>query len=168
MARYRKINNEMKKKIKKAYEAGIDLLDISLDHRINYGTLRNLASKEGWKKGKSKAILQQAFIEEDIEKRVELRDGVISRYRTLHESNLSYLMELSGSGVKPKVKSHEEALKLRIQATKELYSLGKELYSIETSDERIERNLKHVKYEEAKKNIEKGEGVVFLGDEEEK
>ena len=167
MARYRKISNDKKKEIKKAYEAGMDLVDISCDYMINYGTLRNLSSKEKWSKGKTKALLQNAFIEDDIEKRVELREGVISNYRTLHQSNLSYLMELDKSGTKPKVKSHEEALKLRIQATAELYKLGKELYSIETSDEKIDRNLKHIKYEEGKKAIKEHKGVTFVGEDEE-
>ncbi len=166
MARYRKISNEIKKEVKKAYESGMDLVDISLQYMINYGTLRNMASKDGWVKGKSKAILQQAFIEDDISKRVELRDKVIGNYRELHNSNLSYLMELKTSGAKPKVKAHEEALKNRIQATAELYKLGKELYSIETSDEKIDRKLKHIKYEEGKKTIEKHKGVMFMDDEE--
>ncbi|MCS5421264.1 MULTISPECIES: hypothetical protein [Psychrilyobacter] len=167
MARYRKIDNKIKKEIKKAYEAGMDLIDISLQYMINYGTLRNLSSKDGWIKGKSKAILQQAFIEDDMSKRVELRDKVITDYRTLHQSNLAYLMELNKSGTKPKVKSYEEALKNRIQATAELYKLGKELFSIQTPSEKIELQLRQIKFEEGKKAIEKRKGIMFMDEDEE-
>jgi len=167
MAKYRKISTDTKKEIKKAYEYGVDLIDLSIQYLVNNGTLRNLASKDGWIKGKNKGVLEQAFIEDDITKRVELRDRVIGNYRTLHQSNLSYLMELDKNGIKPKVKSHEEALKLRVQATAELYKLGKELYSIETSDEKIDRHLKHIKYEEGKKTIKDHKGVTFVGEDEE-
>lgn len=167
MAKYRKISNDIKKELKKAFEYGVDLTDLSIQYMVNNGTLRNLACKDGWIKGKNKAILEQAFIEDDLTKRVELRERVISNYRTLHQSNLSYLMELDKNGIKPKVKSHEEALKLRVQATAELYKLGKELYSIETSDEKIDRNLKHIKYEEGKKAIKEHKGVTFVGEGEE-
>lgn len=165
MAKYRKISSNTKKELKKAYESGVDLIDLAIEYMVNNGTLRNLASKDGWIKGKNKAILEQAFIEDDITKRVELRDRVIKDYRTLHESNLSYLMELNKNGTKPKVKSHEEALKLRVQATAELYKLGKELYSIETSDEKIDRNLKHIKYEEGKKAIKEHKGTTFVDED---
>ncbi|WP_028856964.1 hypothetical protein [Psychrilyobacter atlanticus] len=166
MNRYRKINNDKKKDMRKAYEAGMDLLDISVEYMINYGTLRNLSSKENWKKGKTKAILQQAFIEDDITKRVELRNKVITDYRTLHQSNLSYLMELNANGIKPKVKSHEEALKNRIAATTELYKLGKELFSLQTSTEQIDYKLKQIKYEECKKDIIKQKETMLMEEED--
>lgn len=168
MSKYRKINADIKKDIRKSFEAGMDLLDISFKYMINYGTLRNLSSKENWIKGKTKALLQQAFIEDDINKRVELRDKVITDYRTLHQSNLSYLMELNKSGTKPKVKAHEEALKNRIAATTELYKLGKELFSIQTSTEQIDYYLKQIKYEEGKNTIKERKGVTIIdGDEDE-
>ncbi|UUV16955.1 hypothetical protein NRK67_03340 [Fusobacteria bacterium ZRK30] len=166
MSRYKKISTDKKNEMKKAYESGMDLLDISIEYVVNYGTLRNISSKESWSKGKTRAILQQAFIEDDIEKRVELRDKVITDYRTLHQSNLSYLMELNNSGTKPKVKAHEEALKNRIAATTELYKLGKELFSLQTSTEQIDYKLKQIKYEESKKVIKKEKGVMFMDEEE--
>lgn len=166
MSRYKKISSDKKNEMKKAYEAGMDLLDISSEYMVNYGTLRNLSSKDNWKKGKTKAILQQAFIENDIEKRVELRDKVIGDYRTLHQSNLAYLMELNASGTKPKVKAHEEALKNRIAAATELYKLGKELFSLQTPAEQIDHKLKQIKYEESKKVVTKEKGVIFMDEEE--
>lgn len=166
MSKYRKLDKDIKKDIRKSYEAGMDLLDISIEYMVSYGTLRNISSKESWCKGKSKAILQQAFIEDDISKRVELRDKVINDYRTLHQSNLSYLMELNSNGIKPKIKSHEEALKNRIAATTELYKLGKELFSLQTSAEQIDYKLKQIKYEESKKVVTKVKGVTFIDEED--
>lgn len=43
---------------------------------------------------------------------------------------------------------------------------GKELYSIETSDEKIDRNLKQIKYEESKKLVKNHKGVMFVDEEE--
>ncbi len=166
MAKYRKISSDTKKEIKKAYEYGVDLTDLAIKHNLNRGTLNNLASKDKWIKGKNKAILEQAFIEDDIAKRVELRDKVIGHYRNLHQSNLSYLMELERKGVRPIVKAHEEALKNRIQATAELYKLGKEIFSIQTPMERVEYELKIIKYEVGKRAIKDGVGVMFLSDKD--
>ncbi len=166
MAKYKKVESKTKTEIKRAYEAGVDLIDLSLQYMINYGTLRNLASKEGWIKGKTKSILQQAFIEDDINKRVELRDEVVGYYRDLHQSNLAYLIELEKLGSKPVKKSKEEALKNRIQATAELYKLGKELFSIQTPEERVDYELKLIKHEVGKKAIKDGVGVMFLSDAE--
>ncbi len=166
MAKYKKIPTQLKTEIKKAYEAGVDLVDLSIKYTVNYGTLRNIASKEEWQKGKSKAILQQAIIEDDINKRVELRDEIIGYYQNLHKSNLSYLMELERKGERPLVKSKEEALKNRIMATSELFKLGKELFSILTPLEQVELDLKRVKYEVGKRAIKDGVGVMFLSDKE--
>jgi hypothetical protein len=167
MAKYRKISSDIKKEIKKAYEFGVDLTDLAIKYMLNKDTLKNLASKDKWIKGKNKAILEQAFVEDDIAKRVELRDEVLGQYRNLHQSNLSYLMELEREGIRPKVKAQEEALKSRIQATTELYKLGKEVFSIQTPMERVEYELKLIKYEIGKRAIKDGVGVMFLSDKEE-
>jgi hypothetical protein len=166
MAKYNKISNKTKGEIKRAYEAGVDLIDISLKYMVNYGTLKNISSKEQWQKGKSKSIMQQAIIEDDISKRVELRDQVIGHYQNLHQSNLSYLMELERTGERPVIKSREEALKNRIMATTELYKLAKELFSIQTPMEKVEYELKQIKYEVGKRAIKDGVGVMFLSDKE--
>jgi len=166
VSKYNKVSTKIKNEIKKAYEAGIDLIDLSLKYMVNYGTLRNIASKEQWQKGKSKSVLQQAIIEDDIGKRVELRDEIIGYYQNLHKSHLSYLMELERTGERPLVKSKEEALKNRIMATSELYKLGKELFSIQTPIERVEYELKQIKYEVGKRAIKDGVGVMFLSDKE--
>ena len=166
MAKYNRVSVEVKRDIKKAYEAGVDLIDLSLKYMVNYGTLRNISSKEQWQKGKSKSILQQAIIEDDISKRVELRDQVIGHYQNLHQSNLSYLMELERTGERPRVKAHEEALKNRILATSELYKLAKELFSIQTPMEKVDYELRQIKYEVGKRAIKDGVGVMFLSDAE--
>ena len=43
---------ELKKEIRKRYEIGEDLITLALKYKINYGTLRNIASREKWEKGK--------------------------------------------------------------------------------------------------------------------
>lgn len=166
MSKYNKVSTKIKNEIKKAYEAGLDLIDLSLKYMVNYGTLRNIASKEQWQKGRSKLVLQQAIIEDDIGKRVKLREEVIGNYRELHQSHLEYLIELEKSGEKPVIKAREEALKNRIAATSELYKLGKELFSIQTPIERVEYELKKIKYEAGKRAVGDGEGVMFLSDKE--
>lgn len=153
MAKYNKVSAKVKSEIKKAYEAGADLIDLSLQYFVNYGTLRNIASEEGWEKGKTKALMQRAIIEDDISKRVELRKQIIEKYRTLHGSHLAYLMELRETGQAPTVKSKEEALKHRIVSTSELYKLGKELFSLQTPLEEVEYALAQVKYEKSKKGL---------------
>jgi len=167
MIKYNKVSPKIKGEIKRAYEAGVDLIDLAIKYTANYGTLRNIASKEEWVKGKSKSILQQAIIEDDISKRVELRNQVIGHYQNLHQSNLSYLMKLERTEERPKVKAQEEALKHRIQATAELYKLAKELFSIQTPTEKVEHELRQMRYEMEKKLIESNEGVMFLRDLEE-
>lgn len=157
MANYKKITSEFKRELKRLNENGASLVDLSIRYDINYGTLKNISSKEGWKKGSKKLILQNAIVEDDIKNRLELRNEVIKQYRDIHGK---FLDELGGD-IKP---GQSKEMKDKILATSELYKMGKELYNIQTPNEQIEYELKLLKCEEKKKKIESNSDVIYLED----
>ena len=50
--KYNTISTEVRNDIKKRFEFGENLLDLAMEYNLNYGTLKNYASKKKWEKNK--------------------------------------------------------------------------------------------------------------------
>lgn len=48
----KRIPKEIKSKIQQEYELGIDLIELAIKYKVNYGTLRHIASKNEWQKNR--------------------------------------------------------------------------------------------------------------------
>lgn len=155
MKKYTKVDAKTKREIKKAYESGVDLVDLKDIYLVNYGTLRNMASKEGWIKGKSKQLLHDMIVQEDMIKRIELRNHIVDQFDQLFKSHISYILDLQEEEKHPTTKAEEDALKSRTYTLSESFKLAKQLYSIETPIEKVERELKTIELEKSKALIEK-------------
>ena len=166
---YITIDNETKKKAKLMYEYGESLISISKYLRIVYGTLRNVASKEDWVKGKKKALIESRSVYksfEDAEKELE-------KIKNYYSKELDRVMEIIRN-TKPNeetgrlVKSHEEAAKNRIQALKEAYEFAIQLTDLDELKylryelEKIKLEAEIAEYESKINNLEGGAGDIEL------
>lgn len=152
----------LKRKIRRRYECGENLIELAIEYKINYGTLRNMASREGWEKGK---VLDLVRIKETLEiadEAVEKRADVIQEYKLLTDDLRKYAIDkatgrniLSGDNyTSPVNKAKEEAFLKRVSAIDTLYRMDKELYSIHSDKEQLELKQESIKYEEMRKRLE--------------
>nr|DAF53822.1 MAG TPA: hypothetical protein [Myoviridae sp. ctZ2t4] len=145
----KKIPSSKKNRIRKEYEHGNDLLDLAIKYQINYGTLRNIASKEKWIKSGAIAVAKIKELFEAADVIVERRVQIKKEYQVMTQE----LRENLVNGDYPEKKSEEEALKNRVQAIKDLYELDKELHGIWSDPEIIKMKVELAKYEELKKSL---------------
>lgn len=151
----KKVSNTIKKEIRKRFEYGEDLKELAYEYKLAYGTLRNISSKERWKKGINSSLLYIKEVENDIERHISEREEIKNHYKNLHKSTLAYLINLERKKDRPTVKAIEEALKNRIASHRENYQFAKELYSIMSPEEEIEYKIRLAKYEAYKEEIMK-------------
>lgn len=144
---YITLDNETKKKAKLMYESGESLISISKYLRIVYGTLRNVASKEGWVKGKKKALIESRSVYksfEDAEKDLkEIKDFYTKQ---LERATIIISNTKPNEATGRLVKAHEEAVKNRIQSLREAYEFAVELTDLD--------ELKYLRYELEKIKLE--------------
>lgn len=157
---YIKISADDKRNIKKRYEAGEDLLSLSLKYHVNYGTLRNVASKEKWVKGKLNEIIYLTEIEEDSCKRNEFikKKKIAIDSLFSHELNrmLSDVSETQTQKVYSKLNANEEvARNFKIKSIAEIWKAEKQLHGILDKFEELEYQERLAKLEKLKKEIEK-------------
>ena len=159
----KKTTTELKKILRKKYESGQDLIDLSIEYNINYGTLRNISSKEKWQKGILKDIIYLKEIEELTTRIAKEREEKKEKYRKITNEIMEDLKSLENLDMEMYVTLGEEkksyaetkatVIKLRTSSMKELYSLDKDLYQILTQSEEQELATRRLKYEELKKKI---------------
>ena len=153
---------ELKKEIRKRYEIGEDLITLALKYKINYGTLRNIASREKWEKGKIKDLVRMKELLEAADEEIKEREKVKKDYKIITEDLRSYALDkatgdkvLNGDDyTSPVTKSKEEAYLKRVSAIGALFDIEKQLYSIYTEKELMELKQEVLKYEEMKRKIE--------------
>lgn len=154
--KYKILSTEEKKELQKRYESGENLLDLSIEMKIPYGSLKNLASKKGWVKGKKAEILMLLeHVEESqelVNQRIQIKEEYKSHNKTLLDS-ISNVKKISMSG--------EIAFSNRAKALKDSFSLAKELYDIRTPKEEIELRTITLKYQELVTEIEKHKPTVI-------
>ena len=153
-----KIAPSLKSIIHKRFESGEDLLELAIEYKINYGTLRNISSKEKWEKGKALTVarIKETFeVADDILKK---REQVKKDYINITDS----LREYALSKDDPDIKTEEEAFYRRATAIDTLYKMDKELHSIYTDKELLELQIERLKYESLKKKLEEEEDTTYL------
>ena len=166
---YVTLNNEIKKKARLMHEAGESLISIAKLLRITYGTLRNVAAKENWVKGKKKVL----FESRSMFKAIEDSERDLKKIKESYSHELDRIMEIIKK-TEPNeetgrlVKSHEEAAKNRIQSLKEAYDFAiqlkdlDELKSLRYELEKIKLEAEIAEYESKINNLEGGAGDIEL------
>ena len=154
--KYKILSTEEKKELQKRYESGENLLDLSIEMKISYGSLKNLASKKGWVKGKKAEILMLLEHVEESQELVNQRIQIKEEYKSHNKTLLDSI-----SGVKKISMSGEIAFSNRAKALKDSFSLAKELYDIRTPKEEIELRTITLKYQELVTEIEKHKPTVI-------
>ena len=166
---YVTLNNEIKKKARLMHEAGESLISIAKLLRITYGTLRNVAAKENWVKGKKKVL----FESRSMFKAIEDSERDLKKIKESYYHELDRIMEII-KNTEPNeetgrlVKSHEEAAKNRIQSLKEAYDFAiqlkdlDELRSLRYELEKIKLEAEIAQYESKINNLEGGAGDIEL------
>ena len=162
---------DLKNLIRQKFEAGQDLIDLAIEYKINYGTLRNLSSKENWQKGMLKDIVYIKETEKLTKEIAKKRENKRKEYRERTQEIMEDLQSLEGMDMQMYVALGEEkksyaetkatVVKLRTSSIKELYSIDKELYQILNATEEQDLAMKRLKYEELKKK------AGFIDNEEE-
>ena len=154
--KYNKVSPLDKKIIRKRYEFGENLIELAHQYKINYGTLKNCASKESWEKGKGKELIYLQEQGEDVLSLVKKRKGQKNAFENLLSGTLNGLSEKIIDGkYKIESKSKEEAMKARFQGLQAGYELARSLYDIKSDDEEIEYKTKNLKYERHKLILDK-------------
>lgn len=146
----KRIETELRKKIRRQYELGEDLLSLAIKYKLNYGTLKNIASKENWIRNGALKLQRLKELFEDSEKLLELKRKVKEEYQEMTASMRTILLEAD----EPKFKATEEAIKNRAQAIKELYGIDKELHGLYTEPEIERMKLDILKIEQLKELLE--------------
>ena len=161
---YVTLNNELKKKARMMHESGKSLISISDYLRIDYGTLRNVASKEDWIKGKRKVLVESRSIYKSCEEAEQDLAKVKEYYANELERVTKIISDTKPNGKTGRLtKSHEEGVRNRILSLKEAYQFAQELYDLDEL-KRLRYELEKIKIEaeiaEYESKIEREEGAV--------
>ena len=161
--KYKVLSSAEKKAIQRRFESGENLLDLSIEYKIPYGSLKNMSSKNGWVKGKKSEILMLTeYVNESLEL-TTVRNRILEKHRDAHENLLDTVLETDPSNME-----FEIGLSNRAKTLKDLYSVSKELYDIRTPKEELELRMQALKYEQLIEEIEKEKpNVIDLDDIEE-
>lgn len=159
----KRIPNEIKSKIQQEYELGIDLIELAIKYKVNYGTLRHIASKNEWQKNRVADLAWLKELEKLSDKLAKKRESKKQEYKAITQALLNDLKTLEGledreyiideDTSKSFAESKATALKIRASAIKEIYSIDKELHNILTTDEEVTLKTKAIKYLELKERI---------------
>lgn len=159
----KRIPKEVKNKIKKEYELGIDLIDLAIKYGVNYGTLRHIASRKKWQKNRVVDLTWIKEVERLSEELLIKREKKKKEYQSLTQNLIKDLKSIEKLDDYNYVVSEEEnksfaeskanVLKLRASAIKELYLVDKELFNLLTPEEELELQTKAVKLEELKRKL---------------
>ena len=161
--KYKVLSSVEKKAIQRRFESGENLLDLSIEYKIPYGSLKNMSSKNGWVKGKKSEILMLTeYVNESLEF-IKKKEEILETHREAHENFMSTI-----NSIDPTNMNVEIALSNRAKALKDSYSVAKELYNTRTPKEELELRTQALKYEQLIEEIEKHKpSVIDLDDTEE-
>lgn len=142
------ITNALKNEIRNRFELGDSLIDLSLEYKISYGTLKNISSSENWQKGIIKNIARVKEIFSESEKLCKKQKKVKKEYeRITGDMRKIFLEKMKSRTPDTKLfKAEEEALKNRINALESLFSVDKDLYSIMNPAELLKLKQETLKY----------------------
>lgn len=154
-----KVQASILREIRKRYEFGESLKELAYEYRVNYGTLKNYASKEKWKKGSLKGAI---YLQESTKEVEELKNKfaeLLNTYRSLHISSLNHLINLEKTQ-KPVNDKQERAVQIRIQSLKESFLFAKDLYGVRTPEQELDYKRKKAEYEAWRDNLLEGNKEV--------
>ena len=134
------ISSTLRQEMKKEYELGISLREISFKHNISYGSLRNYASNHGWVKGSKSVLIAAQELILETEELAKQREEIKKQFRDLTQRTINLV---SQSGLD---KSSTEAFRNQAQGLNQLYALSKELYNIRTPKEDLELREAYINY----------------------
>lgn len=146
----KRVDKDLKNKIRRQYELGEDLLSLSLKYKINYGTLKNISAREKWIKNGAVSLARIKELFEDSEKILKKRKQVKKDYQAMTDT----MRKLLKSADTPHIKALEEAIKNRAQAIRELYDLDKELHGLYTEPEIAKMKVDILKAEQLKELLD--------------
>lgn len=161
--KYKVLSSAEKKEIQRRFESGENLLDLSIEYKIPYGSLKNMSSKNGWVKGKKSEILMLTeYVNESLEF-IKKKEEILETHREAHENLMDTINTIDPTNINVGI-----ALSNRAKALKDSYSVAKELYDIRTPKEELELRTQALKYQQLIEEIEKHKPkVIDLDDTEE-
>lgn len=165
---YIRIPKKLKLEIRKQYELGIDLLILAREHKLNYGTLKNCASNEGWIKGSTVEVVYQREREIFVDDLAQMRAKELRKIITISSIYTEETLEDALLGIEP-TKARSEALLNREKVLTMQQERTYKLFSIRDDHEEreyqvLEQKLKKIKAEVDKEEIVKSsESEEFRG-----
>ena len=93
------ISSTLRQEMKKEYELGISLREISFKHNISYGSLRNYASNHGWVKGSKSVLIAAQELILETEELAKQREEIKKQFRDLTQRTIN-LVSQSGLGIR--------------------------------------------------------------------
>ena len=160
--KYNTISAELRNEIKKRYESGENLLDLAMEYNLNYGTLKNYASKKKWEKNKRAELVYAMNFLMETEEDVAERNEILKHFKTLGKSYLAYFLELEKKGNRPTKKAVEEALKNRMQAAEILKSFLKDIHNFRSPEEQARLVSAVLELEKLKADLDTAQGTVDI------
>lgn len=140
---YNPIPKKLKIEIQTRFEVGENLLDLAVEYKINFYTLKNCASSEKWEKGKLKQIVFQ-----------ELKEVIaddIKKDKVIHQREYTYLQrQLTNDMLKDAIANNctrqaEEVYSLRAGTIEKAYKLGNQILGIETVREKLDIEIARIR-----------------------
>ena len=160
--KYNTISTELRNVIKKRYELGEHLIDLALEYKINFNTLKNYASQKGWVKGKSVEIVYAKEFLAETEEVVKKRAEIKKLLDNLGMSMLSYMFELEKNKQRPTNKNTEEALKHRLTSATLIKDYMKDIHNFRSPEEQARLMKAMLELEKIKEMIDEENTDVDL------
>lgn len=151
---YTRISAALKREIRHQYAIGVDLVQLAVKYKVNYGTLKNASYAEGWEKGKLSEIV---FIEEQEERKEnykKMAKTVIHNIATIHGKYLEEQGEESKAGIVHS-KAKEEALLMRQRRLGTSLEQAKIIYGYRSDTEDKEYELLTMKVEKVREEMDR-------------
>lgn len=157
---YNTISAETRNEIKKRFESGEHLIDLAIEYKINFNTLKNYASKKKWVKGKRVEITYALEFLSETEETVKNRANIKKLLDNLGMSMLSHLFELEKNKQRPTNKNLEEAIKNRFMSATIIKDYMKDIHNFRSPEEQARLLKAMLELEKIKELIEEENGDI--------
>lgn len=146
------IDRDLLNRIREKFEAGYNLFDIANDNHLNYDTLKNISSQEGWKKNSRIEAIRLEEISLESEKSAKARHVVKNKYKSMTSKLRTTLTDILKEN-KLEDRDKAEAVLKSVQAVGELYKIDKDLHNILNSKEEADITQKRLKNQKLKEDL---------------
>ncbi|MBN1469416.1 MAG: hypothetical protein JW924_11890 [Fusobacteriaceae bacterium] len=148
----KKLDRDLLNRIREKFEAGYNLYDLANENFLNYDTLKNISSQEGWQKNSRVEAIRIAEINLESEKNAKTRQTVKNKYKSITNNLRAELVGQSKKGI-TEDRDKAEAILKSIQAVGELYKIDKDLHNIMNSKEEADIQQKRLKNQKLKEDL---------------